>query len=100
MATDDGTARLRLRLDLAYDGSDFHGWAAQPGGRSVHGTVEHALCMVLRAAQTPTLTVDGRTHAYVHTTGHVALVEVTHLAWAAVAQNALRRFDRLQPHDG
>ncbi len=99
MATDDGTARLRLRLDLAYDGSDFHGWAAQPGVRSVQGTVEHALCMVLRAAQPPTLTVAGRTDAGVHARGQVAHVDVTHLAWAAVAQNALRRLNRLLPDD-
>ena len=39
---------MRLRLDLAYDGSAFHGWAAQPGVRSVQAAVEHALHMVLR----------------------------------------------------
>ena len=31
----DGAARLRVRLDFAYDGTDFSGWAAQPGRRTV-----------------------------------------------------------------
>ena len=30
----------RLRLDLAYDGSRFHGWAVQPGLRTVQGEIE------------------------------------------------------------
>jgi len=40
--------RVRLRLDLAYDGTDFHGWARQPGLRTVQGTLEAALVQVLR----------------------------------------------------
>ena len=34
---------MRLRIDLAYDGSAFHGWAAQPGLRTVQGELESAL---------------------------------------------------------
>ena len=33
---------VRLRLDLAYDGTDFSGWAAQPSRRTVEGTLSAA----------------------------------------------------------
>src|SRR4051794_5204194 len=35
-------------IDLAYDGGDFHGWAVQPGLRTVQGELEAALATVLR----------------------------------------------------
>lgn len=60
------TATTRLRLDLAYDGTDFHGWAAQPGLRTVQGELEHWIGMVLRLESPPSLVVAGRTDAGVH----------------------------------
>ena len=39
---------MRIRLDVAYDGTDFHGWAAQPGLRTVEGELAAALATVLR----------------------------------------------------
>jgi len=90
---------VRLRLDLAYDGSQFHGWAIQPGVRSVQGVVEHALGLVIRAEQPPSLTVAGRTDAGVHARGQVAHADVADLAWTAVAPNALRRLNRILPDD-
>ena len=39
---------VRLRLDLGYDGSQFHGWAAQPGLRTVQGVLCEALGLLLR----------------------------------------------------
>ena len=38
----------RLRIDLAYDGGRFHGWAAQPGLRTVQGVLEESLGRLLR----------------------------------------------------
>jgi tRNA pseudouridine38-40 synthase len=67
---------VRLRLDLAYDGTDFSGWAAQPGRRTVEATVADALRLVLRLAEPPRLTVAGRTDAGVHATGQVAHVDL------------------------
>jgi tRNA pseudouridine38-40 synthase len=60
----------KIRLDLAYHGAGFAGWAAQPGMRTVQGELESALQRVL-GSQTP-LTVAGRTDAGVHAWGQVA----------------------------
>ena len=62
------------RLLIEYDGTDFFGWAAQPGRRTIQAELERALAVVLRrsAAHPPTLTVAGRTDAGVHASGQVA----------------------------
>lgn len=66
---------LRLRLDIAYDGTDFHGWARQKGGlRTVQQTIEDALSLVLRTDVA--LTVAGRTDAGVHAAGQVAHADI------------------------
>ncbi|MCW2614088.1 MAG: tRNA pseudouridine synthase, partial [Frankiales bacterium] len=44
-----GEGAVRVRLDLAYDGTAFLGWAQQPGRRTVQGTVQDALGVLLRA---------------------------------------------------
>ncbi len=61
---------MRIRLDVAYDGARFHGWAAQPGLRTVEGDVGAALATVLRIAEVD-LTCAGRTDAGVHARGQV-----------------------------
>lgn len=67
-------ASIRLRLDIAYDGTDFAGWAVQAGQRTVAGVIDEALSTVFR---TPVVTrTAGRTDTGVHATGQVAHVDV------------------------
>ncbi|PZU49086.1 MAG: tRNA pseudouridine(38-40) synthase TruA [Microbacterium sp.] len=65
---------MRLRLDLAYDGTDFRGWARQPGLRTVQGTLEAAIARILGGE--PQLVVAGRTDAGVHASGQVAHLDL------------------------
>src|SRR3990170_3978236 len=66
---------MRLRLDVAYDGADFSGWAAQPGRRTVQGELEAAIGTVLRVPQVR-LTCAGRTDSGVHARGQVCHLDV------------------------
>jgi tRNA pseudouridine38-40 synthase len=65
---------VRIRLDIAYDGTGFRGWARQPGLRTVQGVVENALTRVIGGE--PRLVVAGRTDAGVHASGQVAHVDL------------------------
>jgi len=63
-----------VRLTIAYDGTPFAGWAAQPGLRTVQGELEAALERIL--GERASLTVAGRTDAGVHAWGQVASFEL------------------------
>ena len=65
---------VRVRLDISYEGTDFSGWAVQPGRRTVAGVLTDALRTLVR--QDPRLVVAGRTDAGVHGSGQVAHVDV------------------------
>ncbi|WP_371630280.1 tRNA pseudouridine(38-40) synthase TruA [Streptomyces sp. NBC_00341] len=82
---------VRVRLDLAYDGKDFSGWAKQTSRRTVQGEIEDALRTVTRSSRTYDLTVAGRTDAGVHARGQVAHVDLPAEVWAEHADKLLRR---------
>lgn len=62
----------RYRLDLAYDGSSFHGFARQPSLRTVQGDLEDALNRILEPVRTE---CAGRTDAGVHARHQVVTFE-------------------------
>ncbi len=82
--SDLGAATLRIRIDLGYDGTDFSGWAQQPGRRTVEGELSSAVTRVLRAAEPVRLVVAGRTDAGVHARGQVAHADIDPVAWAGL----------------
>ena len=87
----------RIRLDLSYDGARFHGWASQPGLRTVQDEVERALATVL-GLPAVWVTVAGRTDTGVHARGQVAHADVPAAQWEA-AGPVLRRLAGLLPPD-
>jgi tRNA pseudouridine38-40 synthase len=81
---------VRLRLDIAYDGTEFAGWAIQTGQRTVAGVLDEALSTVFRVPVR--LFAAGRTDTGVHATGQVA--------HADVARSALSNAYPRTPRDG
>ena len=65
---------MRLRLTLEYDGTGFHGWAAQPGLRTVEGELRRALTELYGSFDA--LAVAGRTDTGVHALAQVTSVDV------------------------
>lgn len=72
----DSPVNSRLRLDISYDGTEFHGWAAQRDLRTVQGDLEEWIQRILRLPDPVELTCAGRTDAGVHARGQVAHVDV------------------------
>jgi tRNA pseudouridine38-40 synthase len=76
-------APVRFALTLAYDGTDFHGWARQPEHPSVQQRLEEALFTILR--EETRVIVAGRTDAGVHARGQVVHLDVSDAALARLA---------------
>jgi tRNA pseudouridine38-40 synthase len=85
---------MKLRLVVEYDGSGFHGWAAQPGLRTVEATVREALGRAFRSVEG--LAVAGRTDTGVHALGNVVSVDVE---GGPPADRALLALNALLPDD-
>ncbi|MGO2747104.1 tRNA pseudouridine(38-40) synthase TruA [Microbacterium sp.] len=82
---------MRIRLDIAYDGTNFRGWAKQPGLRTVQGTLETALERIV--GSDVHFVVAGRTDAGVHAAGQVAHVDLDESQWARIESRHGRTSD-------
>jgi tRNA pseudouridine38-40 synthase len=87
-------AQRRWRLDLAYDGRGFHGFAAQPGQTTVAGVLGEAIARTLRLEEPPALTCAGRTDAGVHALGQVVHVDLADPLFADDRGDEGRRLSR------
>ncbi len=93
---------MRLRIDLAYDGGDFHGWATQPGLRTVQAELTEALTTSLRVppdggpdgTERVRLVCAGRTDTGVHARGQVCHVDVASERVARSAPQGVHRLVR------
>lgn len=75
---------VRVRVDLAYDGAPFSGWARQPGLPTVQGSLEDALAVLVR--RDVRVVVAGRTDTGVHARGQVVHLDLTAGEWAGLAR--------------
>jgi tRNA pseudouridine38-40 synthase len=84
----------RIKIDIAYDGTDYHGWQVQPGLPTIQGTLEQVLSEI--EGKPVQVAGSGRTDAGVHALAQVAAFSIEN---PIPAGNLLRAANRLLPHD-
>ena len=92
----------RFRLDFSYDGTDFAGWAKQPGLRTVQGELLRALEQIFGASESDFgMRVAGRTDAGVHASGQVCHIDLSDEQIHRLGRSALTpaRLNGLLPPD-
>jgi tRNA pseudouridine38-40 synthase len=83
----------RLRFNVAYDGTDFHGWQIQPGLPTIQGVLEEVIGSI--EGKTVHVIGSGRTDAGVHALAQVAAVTLEN---AIPRDNFRRAVNRLLPY--
>lgn len=79
---------VRVRIDLAYDGAPFSGWARQPGLPTVQAALEDALAVLVR--RDVRVVVAGRTDTGVHARGQVVHLDLTADEWHGLGRGRER----------
>jgi tRNA pseudouridine38-40 synthase len=84
----------RIKIELAYDGTDFHGWQVQPGLPTIQGTLEAVVSGM--EGQPVQVAASGRTDAGVHALAQVAAFSIEN---TIPLDNLRRAMNRLLPRD-
>ena len=92
-----GSGLIRIRLDIAYDGTDFSGFGTQPQQRTVQGELNKVLKKFLRVTSIKTIGA-GRTDKGVHARGQVVHFDVSEDIWKNI-KDPMYKFRRLLPVD-
>ena len=103
LSSSEPTLVRRWRIDFAYDGTQFHGFAAQPGQLTISGSFRAALARTLRLAEPPELVGAGRTDTGVHAFAQVVHVDLAEPLFGDDRGNEIERLVRslnsqLAPH--
>src|SRR5271154_5223232 len=84
----------RIKVQLSYDGTDYHGWQVQPGLRTIQGTLEEVISGI--EGKPVQVAGSGRTDAGVHALAQVAAFNLDN---PIPADNLMRAANRLLPRD-
>jgi tRNA pseudouridine38-40 synthase len=88
---------VRIMFDLSYDGTNFFGWARQPGLRTVQSLLEDSLAMMLRVSVQ--LNCAGRTDSGVHARHQIVHFDLLDVIWNDLGADLLRRLAHFVPSD-
>jgi tRNA pseudouridine38-40 synthase len=84
----------RIKIQLSYDGTDYHGWQVQPGLATIQGTLEQVISGI--EGQPVQVAGSGRTDAGVHALAQVAAFTIGN---PIPVDNLMRAMNRLLPRD-
>jgi len=84
----------RIRIRLAYDGTDYHGWQVQPGLATIQGTLQQVLTEI--EGRPVEVAGSGRTDAGVHALAQVAAFSIEN---PIPLYNLRKAMNRILPHD-
>jgi tRNA pseudouridine38-40 synthase len=89
----DSGGLVRFRVDLAYDGTDFAGWAKQPGLRTVEGDLVKMFEKVFGKSKTDfDMRVAGRTDSGVHAKHQVCHLDIPQKRLPRIGRDPLNAF--------